>query len=235
MNIGKSVSGGGHCLLPPLLLRTRTLTLRCICLRGLGWLDDSMGTNGPSEEDKNFVADTGASTEDMAEQVAAYQESMLELKQKVVPIGGFWWQLMDSSGTQLAKKAKTEATCRAHLASICVGANATAKPSTWSRMQMYAIYGGGQGVTAQGFTDYTAEFLLTRGPYAMLGYTWCGCTNGQAFRPRAQEWDEDFGVPVDNGAACKETGVGTGVFTREWTGATVQWDCGTGHGKITKK
>ena len=103
----------------------------------------------------------------------------------------------------------------------------------------------------------------------MLGYTWCGCTNGQAFRPRAAEWDEvrqrvlvrhftlkliilagqargrhrenstqrrvflqDFGEPV-GGAACKETS--DGVFEREWTGATVQWDCGTGHGKITKK
>ena len=28
------------------------------------------------------------------------------------------------------------------------------------------------GVTAQTFTDYTAEFLLTRGPYAILGYSW---------------------------------------------------------------
>ena len=31
---------------------------------------------------------------------------------------------------------------------------------------------------ARCFTDYTAEFLLTRGPYALLGYTWAGCTNG---------------------------------------------------------
>ena len=34
----------------------------------------------------------------MAAQVAAYQESILELKKKVIPMGGFWWQLMDSSG-----------------------------------------------------------------------------------------------------------------------------------------
>jgi hypothetical protein len=31
-------------------------------------------------------------------------------------------------------------------------------------MQMYAVAGGGQGLNAQNFTDYTAEFLLTRGP-----------------------------------------------------------------------
>ena len=27
-------------------------------------------------------------------------------------------------------------------------------------------------VTTAMFADYTAEFLLTRGPYAMLGYSW---------------------------------------------------------------
>ena len=82
------------------------------------------------------------------------------------------------------------------------------------------------------FTDYTAEFLLTRGPYAMLGYSWCGCTNGEQSRPRAAEWDEEFGEPA---APCKETGADTGVFEREWSGATVQWDCTTGHGTITRK
>jgi hypothetical protein len=36
---------------------------------GLGWLDDSMKMSGPTEEDKNYIADTGASTADMASQV----------------------------------------------------------------------------------------------------------------------------------------------------------------------
>jgi hypothetical protein len=99
---------------------------------------------------------------------------------------------------------------------------------------MYNIVDGGTNVTAAMFTDYTAEFLLTRGPYAMLGYSWCGCTNGQQMRPRAAEWDVDYGEPL-GGAACKETGEGSGVFEREWTAATVQWDCATMHGKITHK
>lgn len=96
---------------------------------------------------------------------------------------------------------------------------------------------GGKGATPQNFTDYTAQFLLTRGPYAMLGYSWCGCTNGAQMRPRAEEWDEEFGEPT--AGACKETGADTGVFTREWTAATVQWDCnaspGSAYGKITRK
>lgn len=97
------------------------------------------------------------------------------------------------------------------------------------------IPSGGKGVTPAGFTDYTAEFLLTRGPYAILGYSWCGCTNGMQARPRAAEWDSDFGEPAGDGAACAETGTDTGVFERQWSKATVQWDCGAGHGKITPK
>jgi hypothetical protein len=38
---------------------------------------------GPTEEDPNYIADTGASENDMMEQVAAYRQSMYELGQKV--------------------------------------------------------------------------------------------------------------------------------------------------------
>lgn len=202
---------------------------------GLGWLDDSMKPGGPTEEDKNYIADTGASPEDMKEQVAAYQESILELKRKVVPMGGFWWQLMDGGGAVLNPGRKTPthitpAQCNTFLRERCVP-----KPSTWNKMQLYNIPNGGSGVTDQGFTDYTAEFMLTRGPYALLGYSWCGCTNGEQERPRAKEWDDDFGLPVGGGVACEETASGSGVYQREYTGATVQWDCQTGHGTITRK
>merc|ERR1712190_69601 len=191
---------------------------------GLGWLDDSMTMNGPTEEDSHYIADTGASSDDMKAQVAAYQESMAELQKKVVPMGGFWWQLMD--GGALKSLAKMNAsTCKATLRSVCV-----TKPSTWNKMQMYGI--PGTGVSTVNFTDYTAEFLLTRGPYALLGYSWVGCTDGQQFRARAKEWDMDFGEPID-GAACAETGADSGIFERKWSKATVQWDCAAGHGKIS--
>lgn len=207
---------------------------------GLGWIDDAMSSNGPTEEDRNYIADTGASSAEMAAQVAAYEESMRQLVQKVLPMGGFWWQLMDGRGMQImpesviqAKNGKPSknqqgAGCLSKLRQLCVP-----KPSQWNKMQMYNIGQGGRGVSAQNFTDFTAEFLLTRGPFAMLGYSWCGCTNGQEMRPRAAEWDMDtYGEPT---AACAETGAGTGVFERSYSGASVQWDCNAGHGKITPK
>lgn len=140
-------------------------------------------------------------------------------------MGGFWWQLMDGGGMKSLATMNADQ-CKKTLRELCVP-----KPQSWNRMQMYNIPHGGSGVNETGFTDYTGEFLLTRGPYAILGYSWCGCTNGQQSRPRAKEWDEDFGEPM-GGAACAETGNDTGIFERKWSKATVQWDCSTGHGKI---
>ena len=34
---------------------------------------------------------------------------------------------------------------------------------------------------------------------------------------------------------CHETGEGSGVFEREWSKATVRWDCAKGHGEIVPK
>jgi hypothetical protein len=197
---------------------------------GLGWLDDSMTMSGPTEEDGNYIADTGASQQDMADQVAAYQESMAALVRATIANGGYYWQLMDGSGAQLNQginKTVDGATCRTFLRSVC-----KPNPSQWNRLQMYTLPGGGQGAGAQCFTDYTAEFMLTRGPYAILGYSWAGCTDGQEAWPRAAEWDEDFGEPTD--ANCNEIG-SSGVFKREWTAATVTWACDAGHGTIARK
>ena len=141
--------------------------------------------------------------------------------------------------------------CVSTLRRLCVP-----NPPSWNRLQFYNMggVGGGEGyvpcgppfdpvdaphkyyngTTAQDMTDYTSEFLLTRGPYAYLGYSWCGCTDGAQTRPRAREWDEDdVGEPV-GGAACAEVGE-SGVFKREWTRATVVWNCSAGHGRIERK
>ena len=38
-----------------------------------------------------------------------------------------------------------------------------------------------------------------------------------------------------DGRACIETGADSGIFTREYSKATVTWDCAAGHGKIATK
>ena len=81
-------------------------------------------------------------------------------------------------------------------------------------------------------TQLTAEFLLSRGPFAWLGYGWVGCTNGDEERPRPAEWDVDYGVPD---GPCNETAPNSQVFTRSYSKATVSWDCNTGEGSIQMK
>jgi hypothetical protein len=77
-----------------------------------------------------------------------------------------------------------------------------------------------------------AAFLLTRGPYAYFGYGWCGCASTSGSHPftRPAELDADYGMPVE---FCHETA--TGVFTREWTRATVTLDCNTFNATIAMK
>jgi len=196
----------------------------------LGWMDDSMTMNGPTEEDPNYIADTGFSTAEMTDQVAAYRTTIAQFNQAVHDAGAFTWMMMQWDGAKLntgINNTTDPATCRAYLKTQCVPA-----PAAWDHFKGYAIPGGGFKMTPQGFTDYTSEFLLTRGPYAILGYTWFGCTNGDTENPRAAEWSEEFGAPH---AACAETAPGSGVFSREWDAATVTWDCDARHGNITRK
>ena len=47
------------------------------------------------------------------------------------------------------------------------------------------------------------------------------------------ELNVDYGTPVDK--FCKETSPGSGVFAREWSGATVQMDCKSFTGSIVRK
>ena len=203
-----------------------------------------MTSHGPSEASNSYIGDTGASGAEIGAQVEAYKASITALKEKVLPMGGFWMQLIDGFGVRLGPNGKCLPKCNvplpadqctAILRELCVGANSSTTPSSWNRFQLYNIPNGGRHVSPENFTDYTAEFLLTRGPYAVIGYSWYGCTVGDNAPNRAVEWDQDFGLPEANGLACAETSAGTGVFTREYTKATVTWDCAVGHGNIKMK
>lgn len=120
---------------------------------------------------------------------------------------------------------------RTHEAGLCTHTLPSLPAPSVPCPRSYNIPDGGFGASAQSFTDYTAEFLLTRGPYALLGYSWFGCTDGDKQNPRAAEWDEEYGTPTDD--HCYETST-PGVFTRAWTGANVVWDCNAQHGQINR-
>eukprot|EP00039_Didymoeca_costata_P026535 m.16103 g.16103 ORF g.16103 m.16103 type:complete len:461 (+) comp5584_c0_seq2:76-1458(+) len=72
-----------------------------------------------------------------------------------------------------------------------------------------------------------AQFLLTRGPYGYMGYGWHGCVSDP---PPSKEYDLDYGEPK---GLCTETAPMSGIFVREWTKATIQFDCNTMTPNIT--
>ena len=85
--------------------------------------------------------------------------------------------------------------------------------------------------TARQLEQDLANFLLVRGPFAWLGHAWLGCSHVYQF-PDAL--NVDYGEPV-GGALCAETKPGSGVFTREWTKASVSMDCNTWTPSIVMK
>ena len=68
------------------------------------------------------------------------------------------------------------------------------------------------------------------GKHAWLGHGWSGCSR---VYERPALLDADFGEPTD--AVCMETAPGSGIFTREWTKASVKTDCNTWTSTITMK
>jgi hypothetical protein len=112
-----------------------------------------------------------------------------------------------------------QATCAANLRALC---SATSPAQT--RFYKYAFSPGGCRGDPGNLTDMVqdiANFQLTRGPYALLGHGWLGCSRDYTM-PEQFAWD--FGEPTE---ICKETATGSGVFTRDWTKATVGMDCNT--------
>jgi len=57
-----------------------------------------MTAKGPTEASPTYAADTGASSAELKAQREAYLASMEALKKKVLPMGGFWWQLLGGGG-----------------------------------------------------------------------------------------------------------------------------------------
>ena len=64
---------------------------------------------------------------------------------------------------------------------------------------------------------------------AFLGHGWLGCSRTYVV-PEQINWD--YGIPQ---GLCKETAPDSGVFTREWTKASIKMDCNTWTPTITLK
>ena len=202
-------------------------------LTGLGnpnidgfFIDDLWKANGPSESSKTAVEDMGLSRNDMLALEKGWRANMDAVQSAILNSGGFNWQLFDvGHGTNAGPPFQKE-NCTTYMRETAC------KPDSALQKQSM-FYGFSDQNTNRSKLPYfkqdLAAFLLIRGPYAWLGYSWMGC-NGDPSTARnpidyqfPAELGQDYGEPID--ATCSETANASEVFTRKWSKATVTLDC----------
>lgn len=186
---------------------------------------------GPTEVDKNSQIDMGLSDVDIRDITLAWNETMSAVEDAILEHQGYTWWLMDGQTNANAMPILLErSTCAQQLKEAC---SAT---SAWQHAPK--LFGLTVNSTAPlQLEQDIAFFLLARGPYAWLGWGVWGMTwpfNPEPAHgelpplphgvPRPAALDQNFGEPL---GVCHETSVGSHVFTRKWTEATVSLDCNT--------
>ena len=188
----------------------------------------------------------------MQDHVDAFHANIGKLQRKVVEMGGFYWQMIQGFGPQVAPVTNaqhqhchkprprnvTTSQCKETLRTWC--SNSTSNPATRvAHLYFQCPLAMQQSEVAE---SATAEFLLTRGPFAWIGYGWTGCAKESRYPgtflypfglpafPRPKLWDEDYGGEAIG--RCRETGADSGVFARRYPRATVTWDCHSGQGRV---
>ena len=181
-------------------------------------------------------------TEDMGITPAVHEQLASDYKRNLAPVyaeflsrGMFTWQQLwngqpkpdEFNGCCTKPLVLPGATCASSLRSLC-----TKDSPAQTRFMKYAFSPGGCKGDPSNLTyplqDIT-NFLLTRGPYALLGHGWLGCSRDYQV-PDQLNWD--FGEPTE---LCTETAKDSGIFSREWTKATVSMDCNSWTPTITMK
>ena len=146
---------------------------------------------------------------------------MNALREATLNAGKFAWQMLwtggapDNIGNTGLKPLVTQSTCAESLRSLC---NASSPAQT--RAMAYGLSGTAPEKRNPDLLQDLANFLLVRGKYSWLGWGWMGCSHEYYFPP---EFNLDYGEPD---GICQETSE-KGVFSREFSKASVTMDCNT--------
>jgi hypothetical protein len=183
---------------------------------------DHSPIGGATEENFYCTADMGLQQADTTAITGNWSQTMSEIQTAVISAGGFAWQYF------LTVKSPNKNECASTLRSSC-SAGTGSQWFTRAVQQSLTTNTTASKVSLLNLDVDLATFLLQRGDYAWLGYGWLGCDLEYVYPP---EFNVDYGVPT---GTCTETAPNSGVFTRDWTKATVQMNCNTYTGTITMK
>ena len=189
------------------------------------FFDDKFLPGGVTESLGNLT-NLGLTKEQGEAYSAYYWQYMGVVYEEVLKRGRFSWQQLwcatwqKDDPTHTCRTGPDPLVTKANCASQLRGLCSAGSPQHTRRAMMYQ-FSGGQTDQLPEFEQDLANFLLVRGEHAWLGHGWQGCSLDYAF-PDAL--NSDYGEPT---GICKETATRSGVFTREWTKASVQMDCNT--------
>ncbi len=172
----------------------------------------------------------GLTTTDVNDITRGWNETITLMLRQVVKHKGFAWNLFDEINNFGRDELDPRSNCAEWLRNYCVIDNPFLKSPIFFP---FTRIGHKEPFPLPAFYQDLATFLLVRGPYAWIGYSWepLGCHPDIAWEYR-NEMATDYGTPI---STCEETSAGSGVFTREWTKATVTMDCPNWKGSIQLK
>ena len=153
---------------------------------------------------------------------------MAAIKAKMLTSGGFNWQMFVVNGGTAAAAPFAKEQCTSYMRSTaCKPGSPLQTKSLFYGSTDYQKYGQ-KGVLPY-FEQDLAAFMLIRGPYAWLGYSWMGCNNDPNDKSTAtikyhfpDALGKDYGEPL---GLCAETAAGSEVFHRAYSKANVTLDC----------
>ena len=189
----------------------------------------------------NMTEDMGLTAPQQAAIAKSYASNMAVIYDEILQRGMFsWQQLWNGQSDPSAKNGcctkplVAKDTCAATLRKLCA-----ADSPAQTRAMIYSFGPGGcnhaPSLKVLDFDADLANFLLVRGPHAWLGHGWLGCSQDYSAATTGANGaalNADYGEPS---ALCAETAAGSGIFTREWTKATVQMDCNAWKPTITMR
>jgi hypothetical protein len=197
---------------------------------------------GPTEIDANSQSDMGLSDADIADITLEWNETMGRVQRAILNHNAYTWSLIPGQANANAYPTFLSSNMQQCIAACRKACKAA---STWQQYPVLFGFTVTNATVLLQFNQDLAFFLLARGPYAYAGWGQWGMT--WPFNPDPQSHGAlpplpdgvplppalfaDYGTPQE---LCYESPDQIGVFHRRWSHATVELDCNTFVGTISK-
>jgi len=187
---------------------------------------DHSPIGGATEEDYYCAEDMGLTQADTTAITDAWRETMSAVHEAINAHGGWSWDQFHGISTP------NKESCTGFFRDAC----SPGHPRYESEVVMHTLSWNGKLLN---LTNDLVTFLLVRGDYAWIGYTWSGCSSGS--EPAGggghpyefpTEFKRDYGVPLGQ---CLETGNKSNVFQRQFSKVVVTMNCETYTARIDMK